>query len=224
MEFNFSDVWGTLKSPSLGFVTFIMLCIFLLKIKDIIDILEIIKTRKINNLKMLRDELILTKGEGSCEKKLLDNVIEMEMIKLSLGVSNRRMLPLFSYLATKINFQTLLITKKCIDYIDPENLSIDAKGVSKRFWTIVSVCIAVTIYFILALINEETAKIEMQWLLMSIVIFIIAGAIWTLNKLPGTTEIKRMNEVLGDIDKNDYLKYKNEIMNTNEPNIGDISK
>lgn len=224
MDFNFKDTWELLKSPSFGFIIFIILCVFLFKIKDIFDVLESIKTRDINNLKMLRDELILTKGINSREKKLVDNIIEIEMLKLSLGVSNRNALPLFSYLATKINFQTLLITKKCIDYIDPENLSIDTKGVSKRFWTIVSVCIAVTIYFILALINEETVKIEMQWLLKSVVILIIVGVIWALNKLPATTEIKRMNEVLSTIDKDDYLKYKNEIMNTNEQDIEEISK
>ncbi|MBQ0686869.1 hypothetical protein J7315_12415 [Providencia rettgeri] len=213
MEFNFSDIWGTLKSPSLGFVIFIMLCIFLFKIKDIIDVLEILKTRKINNLKMLRDELISTRGVNSCEKKLLDNIIEMEMLKLSLGVSNKEVLPLFSYLATKINFQTLLITKKCIDYIDLENFCIDTKSVSKRFWSIVFVCIAIIIYIILTLINELTGKIEIQWLLISAGIFTIVGAFGASRKLPATTEIQRMNEVLGNIDKDDYLKYKNEFMN-----------
>lgn len=213
MDFNFKDAWELLKTPSFGFIIFIMLCVFLFKIKDIFDVLELIKTKEISNLKMLRDELILTKGANSREKKLVDNVIEMEMLKLSLGVSNRKLLPLFSYLSTKIKFNDLFIVRKCIDYVDPESLSIDKKGISKRFWTILSACVAVIIYLAFIFVNKNFAEIEMQWLFMAVDIFIVVGAIWALNKLPATSEIKIMSELLGSFDKADYLKYKNEFMN-----------
>ncbi|EMS1064494.1 hypothetical protein WKS79_003100 [Providencia stuartii] len=213
MDFNFKDAWELIKSPSFGFIIFIMLCVFLFKIKDIFDVLESIKTRDINNLKMLRDELILTKGVNSREKKLVDNIIEIEMLKLSLGVSNRDALPLFSYLATKINFQTLFITKRCIDYIDPENLSVDKKSVSKKFWLRLFVFISLAISIIFILINNETAKLELEWLLISLLILDVVAALWATNRLPATSEITKMKEILTNLDKADYLKYKNEFMN-----------
>lgn len=132
MEFDLSDVWKMLKSPSVGFILFILILIIIFKMKEIYNFFLSIKMGEFNKLKFLKKELIELKGDVFSERKLIDKMIEDEVLNLSLGVSNKKIIPIFSYLLTSMNLKSLFYFRKCINFIDADTLSLNEKIITKR--------------------------------------------------------------------------------------------
>ncbi|HHR6454863.1 TPA: hypothetical protein ACS772_000285 [Providencia alcalifaciens] len=132
MDFNLTGVWGMLKTPSVGFILFILILIVMFKVKDIYNFFLAIKMGEFNKLKFLKKELIELKGDGFSERKLIDKMIEDEVLNLSLGVSNKKIIPVFSYLLTTMNLKSLFYFRKCVNFIDADTISLNEKVITKR--------------------------------------------------------------------------------------------
>ncbi|HHS2759157.1 TPA: hypothetical protein ACS72U_000838 [Providencia alcalifaciens] len=161
-----------------------------------------------NKLKFLKKELIELKGDGFSERKLIDKMIEDEVLNLSLGVSNKKIIPVFSYLLTTMNLKSLFYFRKCVNFIDADTISLNEKVITKRRREGACVFFFIFLIFSWMLISADVETAELKWFYTVIIVLLIPLVIWYFEKLPSKYEIKDVKEILNSIDKEKYYEYK----------------
>ncbi|HID7483105.1 TPA: hypothetical protein ACXHWU_000740 [Morganella morganii] len=213
MEFNLSGVWSIIKSPSIGFVLFIILLVLIFKIKDITVFYTSFRFSDFNRLKFIKNELNQISDKNPVEIKLLESMMKIELFHSGLGVSNPKIIPFFSYLSENVDFYTLYCLKKGIRYIDCDNFSLNKNAIAKYKIGGALFLFAAILFFISQCISADVEKMEMQWFYIILVIIFIAAMILHINNVPSKTEIKKISEILSKVDEEKYLKYKENFFN-----------
>ncbi|HHR6066201.1 TPA: hypothetical protein ACS78C_000288 [Providencia alcalifaciens] len=208
MDFNLTGVWGMLKTPSVGFILFIMFLLAIFKIKDIYNIFVLFRKSKFNNLKLLKKEITELKGSDCSEMKLINSMLEMEVYNLTLGLSNKKLIPIFSYLFNSLESNDLFCFRKCVNFIKFDNLVVNESLVSSKRLAGRVAATALFLYFTYMLVFMDAELLEIKWFYITLCILITPIFLWYFNKLPTNSEMKKVTEILKNIDDIKFNEYK----------------
>lgn len=209
---NIIESWDKIKNIEYDFLIFILLIIFIFKIKDIVDLFFQISKFKTDKLKSSLELLEVSKESNKNEIEMVKSMMRLHAIRISASLYSNKCVELYCYLFQKVGVTNMQGVNKTIEFItiNDNTFIFDDKALKKRRCSAILVTIISIAWFIaMSLFYNGNDGINFSWLFKLLSLIIIAMCIYVFIKvIPNDLEVVKIKGLLLNTNVNEFEEFK----------------
>ncbi|PWC11088.1 hypothetical protein B4923_14415 [Brenneria roseae subsp. americana] len=204
-------IWDKIQSINIDFVIFIFVVIFILKFKDIFELIFRYSTHRTEQLNAAKKLLEDSGYANSKEMAMIKVMMKYHAIKIATSLINEKHGNLYCYLFSKCTEDEMHGLHKVVPFIEIKDNQFyfnDNALMKKKLagGIIIFVIICINIY--ISTMFKGELDINLSWLFYSLIIIeAIFAFYWWAKIMPDDIEVKNTKQLLEKTDIDEFNKY-----------------
>ncbi|MBN3344560.1 hypothetical protein H5A44_19265 [Pectobacterium brasiliense] len=204
-------VWNDIQSINIDFIIFVFIIIFVLKFKDIFELLfkySAHRTEQLNTAKKLLED---SGYADSNEMIMIKKMMKSRAVKITTNLISEKYAKFYCYLFSKCTEEEKSGLHKVVPFIDTKDdeFYFNDNNLRKRRLTgvfLALIIIAFSIY--MNIIFKGVSDMNISWLFNSLAIIEALFAFhWWINIMPNDIEVKRIKELFKKTNMHEFNNY-----------------
>ncbi|MDO6407225.1 hypothetical protein [Pantoea phytobeneficialis] len=207
------SIWDKIQKINIDFIIFVFVVIFVLKFKDLFELLFKYSTHRTEQLNLAKKLLEESGYADSKEMVMIKRMMKYRAVKIATNLINDKYGNLYCYLFSKCTEEEMHGLHKTVPFVEGNGneFHLNDRALTKRRSTGILLSVALvflTIY--MSIIFKTSPSINLNWLFSSFIILEVGFFFyWWAKIMPDDIEVKYTKQLLKktNIDEfNEYLK------------------
>ncbi|MGU3522598.1 hypothetical protein ACLBW2_05785 [Enterobacteriaceae bacterium C23F] len=204
------NVWDKIQNINLDFMIFVFSIVFIIKFKDVFDLLfrcSVFRTEQLNSAKKLLED---SGCEDSKEMTLVKAMMKNRAIKIATGLKSDKHGDLYCYLFSRSNDSDVGGLHKVIPFVEikRDGYFFNSNELrKKRLVGIVVTLIGIGALVYLNIALKETPELNFSWLFNSLILILVMLFVnWFSRIMPDDIDVRNVKQLLGKINADNFPK------------------